>query len=303
MLAIILAATLHGTWTLNANGDRPQLNIIRDHSNWGQSIRRSDLPLTDAQINASTETPVHFALNRDAGVIDFNGSFENGEGVGRFVFTPNPQYVATLKSLGVSTDGTLDDDDLFSMAMFDIGTAFIRDMQSLGYKENLETYKRFKIHGVTTDFVREVRSLGFDNLSAEDLVRFRIHGVSPDFIRGMRGSGFNPTAEDLVRFRIHGADPEYVRAMRDLGVGGVNAESVVRMRIHGVTTDFVRELRDLGYTDVPSDDLVRMRIHGVTAEFIRDLAKAGYHGVPIDKLVQMRIHGIDASMLAHASNQ
>ena len=271
MLALILAATLHGSWTITANGgDRMHLNIVRDQSNWGQSIRRSEVPLTDAQINSATETPVHFSLNRDAGVIDFNGSFENGEGVGRFVFTPSASYAATLRSLGVTTEEPLDDERLFSLAMFDIGTAFIRDMQSLGYRESLETYKRFKIHGVTTDFVRDVRSLGIENLTAEDLVRFRIHGVTPDFIR----------------------------SMREFGVGGVDAESVVRMRIHGVTTDFVRELRDLGYTNVPAEDLIRMRIHGVTTDFIRDLARAGYHGIPVEKLVQMRIHGIDPSMLA-----
>jgi hypothetical protein len=280
MLAILLAATissgLHGTWTILASsGDRVHLNIVRDTSNWGQSIGRSELPLSDAQINSASETPVHFTLNRDAGVIDFNGSFENGEGVGRFSFQPNPQYVATLKSLGVSTDGGLDNDDLFSMAMFDIGTGFIREMQSLGLHEDLETYKRFKIHGVTTDFVREIRRLGFDGLSAEDLVRFRIHGVTPEFIR----------------------------SMRDLGVGGISAESVVRMRIHGVSTDFVRELRDLGYTNVPSEDLIRMRIHGVSTDFIRELEHAGYHAVPIEKLVQMRIHGIDPAMLARGSNQ
>ena len=72
-----------------ARGDRVHLTIVRDHSDWGQSLRRSDLPVSDAQINAATETPVHFTLDRDAGVIDFTGSFESGEGVGRFVFTPS----------------------------------------------------------------------------------------------------------------------------------------------------------------------------------------------------------------------
>src|SRR5437762_12432938 len=209
MLAILLAAALsssgiRGTWTILASNDRVQLTMVREHSNWGQSIRRSDLPLSDAQIKASSETPVHFTLNRDAGVIDFTGSFEAGEGVGRFAFTPSSSYSTTLRSLGVSSEDALDDDKLFSLAMHDVSTAFIRDMQALGYRENLESYVRFRIHGVSTDFVRELRGLGYDKLSAEDLVRFRIHGVSPQFIRDMKGLGFETTAEDLVRFRIHG---------------------------------------------------------------------------------------------------
>lgn len=309
MFAILLAAALstsgiRGTWTILAGDNgHVQLTMVRDHNNWGQTIKRTDIPLTDAQMNASTETPVHFALNREAGAIDFNGSFEAGEGVGRFVFTPNPSYAATLRSLGVQSDEAFDDDRLFSLAMHDVSTAFIRDMQSLGYHEDLQSYVRFRIHGVTTDFVRELRSLGYDKLSAEDLVRFRIHGVSPQFIRDMKDLGFATTAEDLVRFRIHGATPEFVKAMRDLDVRGLNSESIVRLRIHGATPDFVRELRDLGYKSIDSDDLVRMRIHGVSTEFIRQLADAGYHGIPIDKLVQMRIHGINPADFGRRSDQ
>ena len=303
LLAAVLGTGIRGTWTVLADGDRAQLTMVRDHNNWGQSIRRSELPLTDAQINSSTETPVHFALNRDAGVIDFNGSFEQGEGVGRFMFTPSSSYVATLRSLNVASADVLDDEELFKLAMHDVSANFIRDMQSLGYREDLDSYIRFRIHGVTTDYVRDLRSLGYDKLTAEDLVRFRIHGVSPQFIREMKDLGFQTTAEDLVRFRIHGATPEFVKGMRDLDVKDLNSESVVRMRIHGVTTDYVRELRDLGYKSLSSDDLVRMRIHDVSTSFIRELANAGYHGIPVDKLVQMRIRGISPSMLGHNSDQ
>ena len=300
LLAAVIGTGIRGTWTVLANGtDRVQLTMVRDHNNWGESIRRSELPLSDAQINASTETPVHFALNRDAGVIDFNGTFESGEGVGRFAFTPSASYAATLRSLNVSS-GPLDDEDLFRLAMHDVSTNFIRDMQTLGYREDLDSYIRFRIHGVSTDFVRDLKSLGYDKLSAEDLVRFRIHGVSPQFIREMKDLGFETTAEDLVRFRIHGVTSEFVKGMRDLDVKDLSSESVVRMRIHGVTTDFVRDLRDLGYKSLSTDDLVRMRIHGVSTSLIRELANAGYHGIPVDRLVEMRIHGISPSMLTRS---
>ena len=145
MLTLLLAATLststiRGTWNILANGgDRVQLTMVRDHNNWGQSFRRSEIPLSDAQMNSPTETAVHFAINRDAGAIDFTGSFESGEGVGRFVFTPNASYVAVLRSLNVASADALDDDRLFSLAMHDVSTNFIRDMQALGYREDLES--------------------------------------------------------------------------------------------------------------------------------------------------------------------
>ena len=47
--------------------------------------------------------------------------------------------------------------------------------------------------------------LGYGDLSEERLVQFRIHGVTPDFIRDVRAAGFKDmTAEDLVDFSIHG---------------------------------------------------------------------------------------------------
>jgi hypothetical protein len=302
MLALLLAssitaAEIHGAWNAVVKGDRVQLNMARDHSSWGRTLPRSEFTVADDEMNSAVEKPVRFSLQRDAGTINFTGTFEQGEGVGRFAFVPNHAFPETLRSLGVASDEPLDDERLFSLAMHDISTGFIREMQSLGYRETLESFVRFRVHGVTPDFVRDLRSLGYDKLTGEDLVRFRIHGVSPQFIRDVKELGFAPSAEDLVRFRIHGVSPEYVRGMRELGVTDLSPEALVRMRIHGVSTEYVRGLRDLGYNNVSSDDLARMRIHGVSIAFIRELADAGYHGIPIEKLVQMRIHGIEAATL------
>lgn len=291
------AKDIRGAWSAVAKGDTVQLNLVRNDSRWGRTWVRPDIPLTDEQIYASTETPVSFSLSRDAGTIAFSGTFQTGEGVGRFSFTPNPTYATTLRSLGVTFDEALDDEGLFSLAMHNVSAKFIGDMQSLGYRESLDDYIAFRIHGVTVDFVRELRSLGYDKLTAEDLVTFRIHGVTPQFIRSLKELGYTEDAEQLVAFRIHGVSPDFVRSMRDLRVKDLSSEQLVAMRIHGVSTEYVRELRDLGYTGLESDDLVSMRIHGVSTRFIRELANAGYHNVPVEKLIAMRIHGLDASLL------
>jgi hypothetical protein len=324
--SMVLADELHGTWHATVKGDRIHLDIVRDRGNWGRSMPRSTFAsLSDAQINAATETPVRFELSREAGTIAFSGTFEAGEGVGRFTFTPNPAYATTLQSLGVASS-ELTDERLFSLASLDVSTAFIHDMQALGYRETLDQYVAFRIHGATPEFVRDLKSLGYDDVSAEQLVAFRIHGVTPEFIRDLKAAGYSDisgdqlvtfrihgvtpefvrdlkslgytvSAEQLVAFRIHGVTPEYVRNMRDLGVKGLSDEDVVAMRIHGVSVDYVRELRDLGYSGLSSDQLVTMRIHGVSTRFIRELADAGYHGIPVEKLVEMRIHGIDAEFV------
>jgi hypothetical protein len=62
-----------------------------------------------------------------------------------------------------------------------------------------------KIHGVTPQFIKELKELGYGNLREERLVQFRIHGVNADFIRDAQAAGFKDmTPEDLVDLSIHG---------------------------------------------------------------------------------------------------
>jgi len=281
---LVLAAAAHaeslrGMWTASTwsvkDIERIQLNMTREHSNWGQDFKIAAFEgLSRAQMTSASDVPVKFALRRDAGTISFDGSFRDGEGAGHFTFTPNDSYLGTLRSMNVALDDEKDRDrtegeELFRLAMFDVSLDFIRQMHNLGYEVGVHDLVRFRIHGVSPEMVRELHTLGLDHVSAEELVRMRIHGATPEFIRQMADSGYrNLTVESLVRFRIHGVTPE-----------------------------FVREIAALGYRDVAGEDLVRMRIHGVTPEFIRDVESAGYKNVPVEKLVQMRIHGIDGKYL------
>ena len=295
-------AALHGSWHARMHNEHSvQLSLSYerngDHNNeWGHSVELADLTgLTDAQIHSSGNTPVKFTLTRGAGTIALDGIFGDGDGGGRFTFTPNTKYADELRSLGVAASD-LDEEQLFSLAILDVSTQFIRDMQALGYRGPLDDYKRFRIHGANPQFVRDMQALGYRDLSAEDLIRFRIHGVSADYVRSMNELGYKPSAEDLIRFRIHGVNPELVKTLSTLGYRNVPSEDLVRFRIHGVSPEFLRDLKELGYTP-SSEDLVRMRIHGVSPEFIRSLKEAGYSGIPVEKLIDMRIHGVDAKYL------
>jgi hypothetical protein len=278
------AESLRGMWTASTwsvkDIERIQLNMNREHSNWGQDFKISAFEgLSRAQIASSADVPVRFALRRDAGTISFDGSFRDGEGAGHFTFTPNDSYLATLRSMNVRLDDTEDRDrtegeELYRLAMFDVSLDFIRQMHDLGYDAGVHDLVRFRIHGVSPDMVRELRTLGLDHVPAEDLVRMRIHGATPEFIREMANSGYrNLTVETLVRFRIHGVTPEFVREIASLGYRDVAGEELVRMRIHGVTPEFIRQVEDAGYKNVPVEKLIQMKIHGVDGAFLKSMNK------------------------------
>ena len=54
------------------------------------------------------------------------------------------------------------------------------------------------------DFVRQIRDLGFRDVSVDDLVSMRIHGVTPEFARRVKAREPGVTVDDLVGMRIHG---------------------------------------------------------------------------------------------------
>jgi hypothetical protein len=291
------AASPHGAWHLSQREDgRMQIEMISDHNQNSHPIELSAFTgLTSAQMNANADTPVDFRMIREAGAVHFTGMFQHGDGVGRFTFEPNPAYAATLRSLGVAASD-LDDERLFSLAIHDLSSNFIKEMQSLGYRDDLDQYVAFRIHGATPEFVREINALGYKP-DAGELISFRIHGATPSFIRDIRALGYQPDAGGLVSFRIHGVSPEFIKGMKELGVRDLNSDNLVALRIHGASVDYVRELRGLGYTNVSADDLVTMRIHGVSPGYIRDLKNAGFADIPVEKLVEMKIHGIDAEFV------
>jgi hypothetical protein len=302
----LLAATLDGAWTASLDEKKPDhiyVSLTRGRSHQtGMTMQISSFAgLTAAQAKSGTTAPVHFELRREAGTAVFDGTFRNGKGAGQFEFTPDRSYIAAVQSLGIEfklddhRKGRSDDEDLFSLALCDVSTAFIRSMIAEGYKVRLEDYLELRIFEVTPEYIREMRTLGFRDITAEDLVASRIHGVTPAYLREVRAAGWTTaTLEDLQSTRIHGATPAFAAEMKKLGYGDLSLDDLIAFRIHGVTPRFIEDLRAVGYTNVSADDLVDMRIHGVTTAFIRELEAAGYVKIPVEKLVEMRIQGVDA---------
>jgi hypothetical protein len=171
---------------------------------------------------------------------------------------------------------------------------YLSEMRSLGY-DNLsdEQMFSFALHDVRLDFVRGLIAAGYERTDVDQLVSMRIHGVTLDFINDLRSLGYDRTPTDeLVSMRIHGVSADFIRELKALGYERVAVDQLVSMRIHGVETDFVRELKEMGYDHVPADDLISMRIHGVATEFIKELKTLGYERPPVDELVSMKIHGV-----------
>lgn len=192
-----LASDIHGAWTASVDRERPgriYLGYTRDRWNHnGDTLKVADLSgITAAQIDSDTSTPVQFQLARESGTITFEGSFKRGDGAGQYSFQPNRAFIDTLHNLGVDfelrrhrTRDEDEDDTLFQLTMTDVSSSFIRTMQSLGYRETLNTYYEMRLFGVSPQFINDLKDAGYENVPARQLVKLRIAGVDINFIRSM----------------------------------------------------------------------------------------------------------------------
>jgi hypothetical protein len=293
LAAPIAQAAIDGRWIaeFEKNDGRVQLTTKRG-SGRHHSTNSSSYPLSAfrglVRPASRTPAPARFEMARDAGTLVFEGQLDSEGGSGRFSFAPNPDFAREMERAGYS----LSEEDLFTATMHDIGRAFLKGLEELGYSRlPFDDLVSMRIHGATPEFIRELKALGYDRLSSDDLVSMRIHGATPEFVREMHAAGHDRfSADELVSMRIHNVTPEFARELKGLGYTDVSVDDLVSMRIHSVTTDFVRQIRELGFRDASVDDLVSMRIHGVSADFARR-AKARDPGVTVDELVSMRIHG------------
>ena len=261
-----------------------------DDRSFGMSVPLSELESAGVRGDSWSGSGVKFTLKRDAGTIDFQGSFDQGRGTGDFAFAPNPEFVRAMQTAG----RTLTTDDVLRLAIHDVSRSFIQSIEAQGYKDlDIDDLVKMRIHGVDADYIVAFRKAGYDKLSVEELIKTRIHGATPTFVQDMKAAGFDKlSVEQLVKLRIHGVSPSFIKEMRDLGFKNLDTEDLVKMRIHGVSSEFVKELRALGYNDLDVEDLVKMRIHGVSPQFIRQLKELGYGNVREERLVQFRIHGV-----------
>jgi beta-lactamase regulating signal transducer with metallopeptidase domain len=170
---------------------------------------------------------------------------------------------------------------------------FIDEMASVGYTNlTIDELIRLKSSGVNADYVRSLRGLGFATLITKDLASMSIHGVTPEYIQAIRAAGYNNlSAKELTTFRIHDITPEYIKTLRDAGYGNLTAKQLIEFSVHGVTPAFISGMRAVGYSNLQARELVSLRVFDVTPEFIRK-ARSRLGELTLKQIISLKNIGI-----------
>ncbi|HEX2523296.1 MAG TPA: M56 family metallopeptidase [Terriglobia bacterium] len=177
-----------------------------------------------------------------------------------------------------------------------IKSDYIGELRRLGYTNlSVDQLIELKSHGVSIEFIEGLKREGMADLSVENLLKLRSHGVQPDLIRSLKASGYSNLGFDqLLKLRMHGVTPQFVSEMGAAGFPRLPLEALVKARQHGVSPTFVKDLQSLGYAQLSLDDVIKARRHGVDSSFIKELQSSGQKGLSLDELVKARQHGVDA---------
>ncbi len=256
-----------GHWVVERTPAADVLSIrFQVHPKGGGGMASFSLPLheleglTQADISQAA-APVRFRLVRDAGTFTCEGTFKKGKGVGEWTFTPDAAFAAAVSP----AYRNLSEGELLSLALADVGPSYLRELREVGYAD----------------------------LTVEQLVAMRTNAVSADYIRGLKSVGYAelPT-EDLVALRSNGITVEVIKAYRGLLEDEIPASQYIALQSNGVTTSYVDSLRSVGYKSLTASEAIGLRVHGVTKDFVERVNARGQKNLSVEQLIEMRVRGV-----------
>ncbi len=264
-------------FVLSANRNAPErvqltLRERQDRKNWSSGMTNSEIATRDlvglapSQLFAGGNTPLRFALVRDAGRADCVGAGRHGQGAGTCRFSPDPRFLALLRSNGIAHP---DRREAFVMLLL----------------------------GVRRELVEALGAARYPAPTVGELTGLAALQVTPEYIRDLGRRGYRPDrVGDLTSFKALGINPDYIDGMSRAGFGRLPADSIVQLKALGVSPDYVAALSRAGYAPLRAGEVVQMKAMGITPADFANFRRAGPR-LSVAKMVQAKALGLSPSEL------
>ena len=258
------AQTFPGTWTISPSYDSNHVSLeLRSegsegsyHDDSSNVVTLGDLGLSRALLDSSGARTA-FGLRRDAGTFAFDGWVQQGEGSGHFTFTPNPRYEDELRTRGYTID---EPRKLMTAGLLDLSIAYID----------------------------EIRGMGFNDLTFDNLVAFRALRIDAPYINSMRQHFGDLDTNTVISLRALNVTSDYINGMKSEGLAPATAHDAIELRALHVDSAYIKEMASVGYDHLSAHDLVQLRALRVDAAFVRSLEAHGFHHLTIEQLIQAK---------------
>lgn len=314
-----------GYWFATIKGDKINMHFTQDQDDH-ESYNSSDFSVSDFT-NLPKETNGDFKMTREAGTMNLNGKFEGNQGMGRYKFEPNKDFVDYMSAQGI---GKLDDEDiaafffvnvtkeylqmlkdegfkdvekdnLIALCALQVDKPFIESIKANGYKDfSLDQLPALKSLGVDGAYIKEIKDAGYKDISLEELISFKAQGIDKDYLSKLpktTGTGGTMSADNVVSLKALNVDAAYANSFKAIGYENIDPEQLVAMKSLGVTAEYAKQFQNLGFKNISTDNLVAMKSQNITPEYIKGFKDAGYKDVDIDNLISLKALGVQPDFI------
>lgn len=214
---------IHGTLQLEMRWKSPDGRNNNEHSGY---VDAHALGIENALKSSGAHAT--FALHREAGDYAFEGWLGKGEGAGSYTFTPNEAFFSALRTRGYNVTSM---DYKVAFANLDITTKYVNEMESLGFKPDVDNLVALKAVGVSQQYVRDLKSAGVTNMDASQILALRALHVDAAYVNEIANAGFpHLPASQYVTLKSMHVDGAYIRYLRSHGFKNLTVDQVVSMK-------------------------------------------------------------------------
>ncbi len=244
------------------HADRVQVRFKRADSrgtdSWASSFRTTELAgLDQAALRAPGNSPIRFAIARDAGRVDCAGNGGNSMAAGSCSLTADRAFNDFLAAHGVARPTQ---EQTYGLIAVDARRELVSGLKAANYPTpSIDKLMELSAVGITSAYIRDLAARGYRPPSLGSLVEFGALKISPEFI----GS--------------------FVRA----GYSNLRPHELVQLKALNITPEFIASFERIGYRNLPVDTLVQLKAMNVTPEFVRAVQQGDTLPSP-ERLVQIR---------------
>ena len=113
-------------------------------------------------------------------------------------------------------------------------------------------------------YIGGLQAAGLKDLTVDEIIALKIHGVTPQYIRELRAAGVDATGTELVSLRIHEVTPEYVRDLSAAGLSNLRVQDYLAASVQGITPEFIQKIRSHGFKDLTLRQLISLKLADIS---------------------------------------
>ncbi|MBS1600617.1 MAG: M56 family metallopeptidase [Bacteroidetes bacterium] len=312
-----------GYWLGTIQNDTINIKFSKNEDDRGEYFNESKFSLSDFKKLSGNNSEI-FKFSREAGTMIFNGKFENDQGRGKYKFEPNGDFENYLVRnhigvldihdmiafffvditkeyvIGVKKDfAEVGKDNLIAMKSLNIDKEFIRSIKSNGYDAiDANTLISLKEVGVNVNYINEIKNAGYKDITAAQLLNFKVQGIDSDYLRRLPTSMFKDGkigGEYVVIMKASNIDPEYMKSFSRLGYENIAPEELMSLKSAGITADYISQFHALGYKDISLKDILTLKLVGVTPDYIKEFRFLDYPDFSIENFIALKSQNITAN--------